>query len=216
MCAYGCRAKVRRWWCSRWSAAKQGHAVADARLRRPLECLPDQVGQQLACGHSPRLCQFFHGLQDVRIEVECRAHEPASGITGSHVNAARLVDSPRSGCKSNSVTQMRPSPSAPPVREFELVVLLAVLSLRDEGYPVSIRDAIEDRTRRQVSRAAVFITLERLESKGFVTSRYGDPTPVRGGRAKRFFQATPAGVKAAKEAVRLMRSMTAGLEEVLG
>ena len=111
---------------------------------------------------------------------------------------------------------MRPSPSAPPVREFELVVLLAVLSLRDEGYPVSIRDAIEDRTRRQVSRAAVFITLERLESKGFVTSRYGDPTPVRGGRAKRFFQATPAGVKAAKESVRLMRSMTAGLEEVLG
>ena len=111
---------------------------------------------------------------------------------------------------------MRPSPSAPPVREFELVVLLAVLSLRDEGYPVSIRDAIEDRTRRKVARAAVFITLERLESKGFVTSRYGDPTPVRGGRAKRFFQATPAGVKAAKEAVRLMRSMTAGLEEVLG
>ena len=53
----------------------------------------------------------------------------------------------------------RPSSTSPPLREFELVVLLAVLGLRDEAYPVSIRDAIEERTRRKVSRAAVFITL---------------------------------------------------------
>jgi DNA-binding PadR family transcriptional regulator len=109
----------------------------------------------------------------------------------------------------------RRSSTSPPVREFELVVLLAVLGLRDEAYPVSIRDAIEERTRRKVSRAAVFITLERLERKGFVTSRYGDPTPVRGGRAKRFFRATPVGIAAAKNALRLMHSMTAGLDEVL-
>jgi DNA-binding PadR family transcriptional regulator len=109
----------------------------------------------------------------------------------------------------------RRSPVSPPIREFELVVLLAVLGLRDEAYPVSIRDAIEERTRRNVSRAGVFITLERLERKGFVTSRYGDPTPVRGGRAKRFFRATPRGIAAAKHAIHLMQSMTAGLEEVL-
>lgn len=109
----------------------------------------------------------------------------------------------------------RPSPASPTLREFELVVLLAVLGLRDEAYPVSIRDAIEARTRRQVSRAAVFITLERLERRGFVSSRYGDPTPVRGGRAKRFFRATRSGVAAAREAMQLMRSMTAGLDEVL-
>jgi DNA-binding PadR family transcriptional regulator len=109
----------------------------------------------------------------------------------------------------------RQSPVSPPLREFELVVLLAVLGLREEAYPVSIRDAIEERTRRKVSRAAVFITLERLERNGFVTSRYGEPTPVRGGRAKRFFRATPAGITAAKKSVRLMKSMTAGLEEVL-
>jgi DNA-binding PadR family transcriptional regulator len=108
----------------------------------------------------------------------------------------------------------RRSPSSPPIREFELVVLLAVLGLRDEAYPVSIRDAIEERTRRRVSRAAVFITLERLERKGFVTSQYGDPTPVRGGRAKRFFRATPAGIAAAKDALHLMQSMAAGLDEV--
>ena len=108
----------------------------------------------------------------------------------------------------------KPSPASPTIREFELVVLLAVLGLRDEAYPVSIRDAIEERTRRKVSRAAVFITLERLERKGFVTSNYGDPTPVRGGRAKRFFRATPAGIAAAKDALHLMQSMAAGLDEV--
>ena len=107
------------------------------------------------------------------------------------------------------------SSASPPLREFELVVLLAVLGLGDEAYPVSIRDAIEDRTSRNVSRPAVFITLERLERKGFVVSRYGDPTPVRGGRAKRFFRATPRGIVAAKEALHLMQAMTAGLDEVL-
>jgi DNA-binding PadR family transcriptional regulator len=109
----------------------------------------------------------------------------------------------------------RRSPASPPIREFELVVLLAVLGLADEAYPVSIRDAIEARTRRKVSRPGVFITLERLERKGFVSSRYGDPTPVRGGRAKRFFRATPRGIAAAKDALHLMESMTAGLDEVL-
>jgi PadR family transcriptional regulator len=109
----------------------------------------------------------------------------------------------------------RPSPASPQLREFELVVLLAVLGLRDEAYPVSIRDAIEERTRRKVSRAAVFITLERLERHGFVTSRYGDPTPVRGGRAKRFFRATRTGIAAVKGGLHVIRSMTAGLGEVL-
>lgn len=109
----------------------------------------------------------------------------------------------------------RRTPASPPLREFELVVLLAVLGLGDEAYPVSIRDAIEERTRRKVSRPAVFITLERLERKGFVTSRYGDPTPVRGGRPKRFFRATPRGIVAAKNTLHLMQSMTAGLDEVL-
>ena len=107
------------------------------------------------------------------------------------------------------------SESSPAIREFELVVLLAVLGLGDDAYPVSIRDAIEEKTARSVSRPAVFITLERLERKGFVTSRYGDPTPIRGGRAKRFFRATPTGIAAAKEAIHLMHSMTAGLDEVL-
>lgn len=105
--------------------------------------------------------------------------------------------------------------SAPPLAEFELLVLLAVLQRPDDAYPLVIRDAIEDRTGRPASRAAVFITLERLEDKGLVTSRYGDPTPVRGGRSKRYFTATPSGVAAVKRSLAMVSSMTAGLEALL-
>nr|MBA3639212.1 hypothetical protein [Acidobacteriota bacterium] len=86
----------------------------------------------------------------------------------------------------------RPASSPPPLGEFELVVMLALLQLKDGAYPVAIRDAIHERTGREVSRPAVFITLERLEDKDLVSSRYGDPTPVRGGRAKREPGLSPA------------------------
>lgn len=112
---------------------------------------------------------------------------------------------------------MKPTPalSGPLLAEFELLVLLAVLQIGDAAYPIAIRDAIEQRTGRRASRAAVFITLERLEEKGLVSSRYGDPTPVRGGRAKRFFTPTPAGLAAVKRSVAMVSSMTAGLEALL-
>jgi len=106
----------------------------------------------------------------------------------------------------------RPSPS---LGEFEFVVLLAVLGLKAEAYPLSIRDAIEAKTNRVVSRAAVFITLERLEDKGYLSSRYGDPTPVRGGRAKRFFSPTPTGLAAARQTLDTVTAMTRGLEAIL-
>jgi PadR family transcriptional regulator, regulatory protein PadR len=102
-----------------------------------------------------------------------------------------------------------------PLGEFELVVLLAVVRLADEAYPVAIRDAIEHRTGRPVSRPAVFITLERLEDKGLLASRYGDPTPVRGGRAKRFFSATKAGLSAVQLSLDTVAAMTQGLEAQL-
>jgi PadR family transcriptional regulator len=99
--------------------------------------------------------------------------------------------------------------------EFEFVVLLAVLGLKSEAYPLSIRDAIEAKTDRVVSRAAVFITLERLEDKGYLASRYGDPTPVRGGRAKRFFSATTTGLAAARQSLNTVTAMSRGLEAIL-
>jgi PadR family transcriptional regulator PadR len=107
------------------------------------------------------------------------------------------------------------APRASSLREFELVVLLAVMGLGDEAYPLSVRDAIAARTSRTASRAAVFITLERLEDKGFVASRFGDPTPVRGGRAKRFFRVTPRGLAAVRQSIDDVQSMAAGLQRVL-
>ena len=99
--------------------------------------------------------------------------------------------------------------------EFELLVLLATLSLGDTAYPVSIAADIESRTGRKASRTSVLVTLERLEEKGLLTSRYGDPTPVRGGRAKRYFRARPAAIQAVRQSLTRIKTMTAGLEALL-
>ena len=73
------------------------------------------------------------------------------------------------------------APIKPPtLGEFELLVLLAVMQLGDDAYPLAIADEIESTTKRSASRPAVLITLNRLEDKGLLLSRYGDPTPVRG------------------------------------
>ena len=100
--------------------------------------------------------------------------------------------------------------------EFELVVLLAMLQHGEPVYPLVLRDAIQQRAGRNASRAMVFITLERLEQKGLVSSFYGDATPVRGGRPKRFFRVERAGVTAVKRCVRVLTTLAAGLEPLLG
>jgi PadR family transcriptional regulator PadR len=90
---------------------------------------------------------------------------------------------------------------------FELLVLLALLRQGDEAYGVPIAQAIEDSTGKPVILASVYNTLERLEEKGLVRSRFGEPTPERGGRAKRYFAATAAGlreVRAAKKALTVL------------
>lgn len=110
---------------------------------------------------------------------------------------------------------MAERPSAPVLTEFELLVVLAVLSLGEHAYPLAIGDAIESRTGRKASRGAVLITLERLEDDGLVTSFYGDPSPVRGGRPKRFFRAKPTAVTAARQALDRIQTMTSGLEAIL-
>lgn len=100
--------------------------------------------------------------------------------------------------------------------EFELVVLLTLLQQGEPVYPLVLRDAIHEKTGRNASRAMVFITLERLEQKGLVSSFYGDPTPVRGGRPKRFFKVERAGLAAAKRSVWTVTTLAAGLESLLG
>jgi len=96
--------------------------------------------------------------------------------------------------------------------EFEHVVLLAVLRLPDVAYGMSVRREIADRTGRDVSVGAVYATLDRLAAKGLVTSALLDPTPERGGRAKRSFRLTGPGVDAANRTRRQLENMLEGLE----
>jgi PadR family transcriptional regulator len=98
--------------------------------------------------------------------------------------------------------------------EFEHIVLLAVLRLDDQAYGVTVRREIEARTKREVSIGAIYATLDRLESKGYVQSRAGDPTPERGGRSKRFFRVTAQGVSAVNRTHRALRRLTEGLDLV--
>lgn len=95
--------------------------------------------------------------------------------------------------------------------EFEHIIVLALLRLEDRAYGVTVRQEIELRAHREVSIGAVYATLDRLETKGYVTSRLGDPTPERGGRSKRFFRVTAKGVAAVSRTHRALLSMTEGL-----
>ena len=95
--------------------------------------------------------------------------------------------------------------------EFELLVLLAVRRLGDEAYGVPIRDEIEQRTARAVARGAVYVTLDRLVRKRHLQASMGDATAERGGRAKRYFALTPAGLKALKAALHAVERMQHGL-----
>jgi DNA-binding PadR family transcriptional regulator len=95
--------------------------------------------------------------------------------------------------------------------EFEHVVVLALLRLDDRAYGVTVRQEIEVRTGREVSIGAIYATLARLETKGYVTSYMGDPAPERGGRAKRFFRLTAKGLAAVNRTHRALQSMTEGL-----
>jgi len=91
---------------------------------------------------------------------------------------------------------------------FEQLVLLALLSLHgDEAYGMNIRQVLQDEAGRDVSVPTVYSALDRLESKGFVSSTLGDPTPERGGRAKKLFRVEPEGVRALQEARRTLETL---------
>lgn len=85
------------------------------------------------------------------------------------------------------------------IGEFEYVLLTAASALGDDAYGVSIREQIESATGRRCSIGALYTTIDRLESKGFVTTWLGGATTERGGRSKRMVQLTPQGVSAARE-----------------
>lgn len=96
--------------------------------------------------------------------------------------------------------------------EFEQLVLLAVIRLGDEAYGTTIRREIEGRTDRRVTVGALYTALDRLERKGFLRARLGDPTPQRGGRAKRFYRVSIAGRAELARARIALASMWDGVE----
>jgi len=99
--------------------------------------------------------------------------------------------------------------------DFEQLVLLALLRLGPDAYGATVRREIEARAKREVSISAVYTTLERLERKGLVGSRVGEPTPQRGGRRRRHFELLPLGARSLRDAYRALAGMTAGLERRL-
>ncbi len=110
------------------------------------------------------------------------------------------------------------SKSVPPIGEFEHLLLLAILQLRQEEvdpYTVPIRQLLERRTGRTVARGAVHTSLDRLEAKGLLTSTMGEPLAIRGGRARRYYEVTPLGLKAVRQAQSAVLTMAAGLDPLL-
>jgi PadR family transcriptional regulator, regulatory protein PadR len=100
----------------------------------------------------------------------------------------------------------------PLLGEFEQIVLLAILRLGESAYGVSIRSEIAACTRRQPAPGALYTTLDRMEQKGLVQSWLGDPTPERGGRAKRYFAVTHKGRVAVTSAQRSYQRLLQGLD----
>lgn len=106
-------------------------------------------------------------------------------------------------------------PPAGPLGEFEQLVLLAILQAGDEAYGASIQREIAERTRRDVALGSVYTTLMRLEEKGMVGARIGDPLPERGGRRRKLYRVLAPGARHLERSLADLRQMTAGLPRPL-
>ena len=101
------------------------------------------------------------------------------------------------------------------IGDFEQRILFALIRLGADAYGVTIRDEIEGRTGRAVSAGALYTALDRLEKRGLVSSRLGDPTPERGGKRKRLYSVEPAGERALAHVYESLQLMASGLKSRL-
>ncbi|MEO7191994.1 MAG: helix-turn-helix transcriptional regulator [Vicinamibacterales bacterium] len=106
-------------------------------------------------------------------------------------------------------------PPDSPLGEFEITVLLAVLTLEDNASGARVLGEIAKRAGRTVARGAVYVTLDRLADKKLVTARVDRATPERGGHPRRTFTLTPAGLKHLRRSIEMIDRMAAGLEPLL-
>ena len=98
--------------------------------------------------------------------------------------------------------------------DFEQLVLLAILHLGDEAYGTRIVDTIEEKSGRKISRSALYVTFDRLEAKGRLTSSLRHPSVERGGRMRRYVKVAPAGLEALRESRHVLEGMWRGLDAV--
>jgi PadR family transcriptional regulator PadR len=99
---------------------------------------------------------------------------------------------------------------------FELTVMLALIRLDENAYGLPIAREIELKSGREVSLGSIYATLDRLEAKGLVCSKLGEPTPERGGRAKKYFSVTAKGVREVRETQHLLKQLWQGLRKLEG
>ena len=99
--------------------------------------------------------------------------------------------------------------------EFEHIVMLAVVRLRESARAFDIREEIQDKAQRRVSRGALYATLERLEKKGYLTWETEATTPERGGIPRRRFFVTDDGTAALRASQRALANLSEGLEAFL-
>ena len=99
--------------------------------------------------------------------------------------------------------------------EFEQLVLLAALSLRDQAYAPEVARVLEERAGREMSRGTLYAALERLEGRGMLKWAVEAPTEVRGGSRRRKFTVTPQGVHALAESRRVLLGLWQGVEDLL-
>jgi PadR family transcriptional regulator len=97
------------------------------------------------------------------------------------------------------------------VGDFEQLILMALIRLGSDAYGVSVRSEIEARTARTISPGALYTALDRLETRGLVASRLGDPTPERGGKRKRLYTVQPAGERELARVYESLRLMASGM-----
>ncbi len=96
--------------------------------------------------------------------------------------------------------------------ELETLVLLAVARRPEDAYAVTVREEIQQRAGREMTRGTVYVTLDRLVRKGFLESTMGDPTPRRGGKARKYFRVTVAGRAALGDSLGALRQMADGVD----
>src|SRR5690606_15343296 len=157
----------------------------------------------------------LHRGRSRRVPGSPRLDGGAGWAVYSHIvtHRTRRTDSPRPA-RPDPRSLLMPADS---LAEFELLVMLAALRLGpDEAYTVSIAEDIRERTGRRVRRANVFTTLQRLEAKGLVSTRLGEPRPERGGRPRRLVTVEPEGMAAVRATTSAIQAMVGELDGLLG